>query len=82
MVCVDQTTAERNEEPFVTLAKTRRFEGGVFFGVHTCLLGGGAVVGGGGGRVEVRVGERVVAFREGEEGGDERLVGWLDGEGG
>ncbi|KAA6407533.1 MAG: PLP-dependent transferase [Lasallia pustulata] len=41
MVCVDQTTGERNQEPFVTLAKTRRFEGGVFFGVHACLLGSG-----------------------------------------
>ena len=37
MVCVDQGTAEKNEEPFVTLAKTRRREGKVFFGVHTAL---------------------------------------------
>ncbi|KAI4207547.1 MAG: hypothetical protein LQ346_000479 [Caloplaca aetnensis] len=40
MVCVDQTTAERSEEPFVTLAKTRRREGEgskVFFGVHCAL---------------------------------------------
>ena len=37
MVCVDQGTAEKNEEPFVTLAKTRRSEGKVFFGVHTAL---------------------------------------------
>ena len=37
MVCVDQGTAERNAEPFVTLAKTRRQEGKVFFGVHTAL---------------------------------------------
>lgn len=36
MVCVDQMTAEKNEEPFVTLAKTRRFQGRVLFGVHTC----------------------------------------------
>lgn len=36
MVCVDQMTAEKNEEPFVTLAKTRRFQGKVLFGVHTC----------------------------------------------
>ncbi|KAL6716367.1 hypothetical protein ACLMJK_005933 [Lecanora helva] len=40
MVCVDQHSAEKNEEPFVTLAKTRRKEGKVFFGVHTALLGG------------------------------------------
>jgi len=38
MVCVDQVTAEKNEQPFVTLAKTRRFGGKVLFGVHTCLL--------------------------------------------
>jgi molybdenum cofactor sulfurtransferase len=37
MVCVDQTSAEMNEEPFVTLAKTRRFGGRVLFGVHTAL---------------------------------------------
>lgn len=35
MVCVDQRSAEKNEEPFVTLAKTRRKDGKVFFGVHT-----------------------------------------------
>lgn len=40
MVCIDQTTAERSEEPFVTLAKTRRRDGEgskVFFGVHCAL---------------------------------------------
>lgn len=37
MVCVDQASAEKNEEPFVTLAKTRRFGGRVLFGVHTAL---------------------------------------------
>lgn len=36
MICVDQDTAIKNEEPFVTLAKTRRFEGKVFFGSHMC----------------------------------------------
>ncbi|KAF5023591.1 hypothetical protein F66182_4349 [Fusarium sp. NRRL 66182] len=34
MVCVDQETGEKKEEPFVTLAKTRRFDGKVYFGVH------------------------------------------------
>jgi molybdenum cofactor sulfurtransferase len=34
MVCVDQQTGAKNEEPFVTLAKTRRFDGKVFFGTH------------------------------------------------
>lgn len=36
MICVDQETAEKNEEPFVTLAKTRRFESKIFFGSHMC----------------------------------------------
>ncbi|KAK7430864.1 hypothetical protein QQZ08_002653 [Neonectria magnoliae] len=34
MVCVDQETAEKKEEPYTTLAKTRRFDGKVYFGVH------------------------------------------------
>lgn len=37
MVCVDQESGEKNEEPFVTLAKTRRFGGRILFGVHTAL---------------------------------------------
>lgn len=38
MVCIDQYTAEKNEEPYVTLSKTRRFDGKVFFGQHTCHM--------------------------------------------
>ncbi|KAJ8113692.1 hypothetical protein OPT61_g4238 [Boeremia exigua] len=38
MVCIDQRTAERDQEPFTTLAKTRRFDGRVYFGEHTCYL--------------------------------------------
>lgn len=38
MICVDQQTAERNQEPFVTLSKTRRFDGRVYFGEHTSHL--------------------------------------------
>ncbi|PHH92262.1 hypothetical protein CDD83_8187 [Cordyceps sp. RAO-2017] len=34
MVCVDQETAERRQEPLTTLAKTRRFDGRVYFGTH------------------------------------------------
>ena len=37
MVCVDQHNAERNEQPFCMLAKTRRKDGKVFFGVHSAL---------------------------------------------
>jgi molybdenum cofactor sulfurtransferase len=34
MVCVDQSTGERRQEPFSTLAKTRRLNGKVYFGTH------------------------------------------------
>ncbi|KAL0475722.1 molybdenum cofactor sulfurase [Neurospora intermedia] len=39
MVCIDQATGLKTAggEPFVTLSKTRRFEGKVFFGVHMGL---------------------------------------------
>ncbi len=36
MICIDQKTAIKDSEPFITLAKTRRFEGKVFFGSHMC----------------------------------------------
>lgn len=38
MICIDQDTAERNEEPLVTLAKTRRFDSKVYFGCHMCHI--------------------------------------------
>lgn len=37
MVCIDQMTAERREEPLSTLAKTRRMGGKVLFGRHVGL---------------------------------------------
>ncbi|KAN0071519.1 Pyridoxal phosphate-dependent transferase [Elaphomyces granulatus] len=37
LVCVDQFTAVRSEEPFSTLAKTRRIDGKVVFGRHISL---------------------------------------------
>ena len=48
MVCVDQETAERHEEPFVSLAKTRRRNGGMWFGMHMChdAAGGEKIDGG------------------------------------
>lgn len=36
MVCVDQKTGDKKQEPYVTLAKTRRFDGKVYFGCHMC----------------------------------------------
>jgi molybdenum cofactor sulfurtransferase len=58
MVCIDQESGEKNQEPFVTLAKTRRFAGrGVLFGVHTCLaekqVGNGA---------RIKAGDEVVTW--------------------
>jgi molybdenum cofactor sulfurtransferase len=40
MLCVDQQTAETRQEPFVTLAKTRREDGKVWFGIHLALQRG------------------------------------------
>jgi len=57
MVCVDQINAENNEQPFVTLAKTRRFGGKVLFGVHTCLLPRS-----GASSATIRVGDAVKTF--------------------
>ena len=37
MVCVDQKSAQKRQEPFTTLAKTRRRDGKVWFGIHLCL---------------------------------------------
>ncbi|KAG6024068.1 hypothetical protein E4U41_001869 [Claviceps citrina] len=37
MVCVDQSTGSRRREPFSTLARTRRFDGKVYFGAHMRL---------------------------------------------
>ena len=36
MICIDQETAEKNAEPFLTLAKTRKMDGKVWFGSHMC----------------------------------------------
>lgn len=34
MVCINQETGAKSDEPFVTLTKTRRFDSKVFFGTH------------------------------------------------
>lgn len=62
MVCVDQETAEKNEEPFVTLAKSRRIGGRVLFGqhaVHLPLESGGSIP-------KIRVGDVVKVWVDGE----------------
>lgn len=61
MVCVDQESAEKNGEPFVTLAKTRRSDGRVLFGVHTALAANG------GSHAAIKAGDVVETFgRDGE----------------
>ena len=57
MVCVDQESAERRQEPFSTLAKTRMRDGKVWFGVHLapCFERDGNQ------EIFVRVGDRVTA---------------------
>ncbi|KXX75103.1 Molybdenum cofactor sulfurase [Madurella mycetomatis] len=67
MVCIDQETAEKSEEPFVTLSKTRRFDGKVFFGVHMCYKGSGELTREGQ-FPTVRVGDGVVAEWRGQGG--------------
>ncbi|MDI1491021.1 MAG: hypothetical protein OHK93_002226 [Ramalina farinacea] len=59
MVCIDQTTGEKDGEPFITLAKTRRNKGQVFFGVHTALAKGGDDEA----NARVKVGDRVVPIK-------------------
>ncbi|BDD64028.1 hypothetical protein MPDQ_005920 [Monascus purpureus] len=39
MVCIDQYSGVRCDEPFSTLAKTRKFDGKVLFGRHAALSG-------------------------------------------
>ncbi|TKA68106.1 hypothetical protein B0A49_08711 [Cryomyces minteri] len=77
MVCIDQDTAAKNEEPFTTLAKTRRFDGKVFFGQHTCYLppvGDRSVDAQ---NPTIMVGDPVRPFYEGEEGDDSMLSACL-----
>ncbi|KPI45545.1 Molybdenum cofactor sulfurase [Cyphellophora attinorum] len=64
MVCIDQTDATRRQEPFSTLAKTRRREGKVWFGAHLALVGGrgGDELDGGGEKGWVKVGDRVECY--------------------
>ncbi|KAI6887709.1 PLP-dependent transferase [Hortaea werneckii] len=57
MVCIDQRSGEKNQEPFVTLAKTRRFDGRVLFGVHTALATGSE-----GGCLRIAAGDFVETF--------------------
>lgn len=57
MVCIDQVSGEKNQEPFVTLAKMRRFDGRVLFGVHTAFASGHSATG-----ASIVVGDSVEPF--------------------
>jgi len=37
MICIDQRTAVMGKEPLFTLAKYRRENGRILFGIHLCL---------------------------------------------
>ncbi|KAJ4301059.1 hypothetical protein N0V90_003149 [Kalmusia sp. IMI 367209] len=66
MICVDQQTAERNQEPFVTLSKTRRFDGRVYFGEHTSHLAQDNLLSPLGQNPTIMVGDTVRAYFEEE----------------
>ena len=56
MVCVNQKDASRRPEPFSTLAKTRKRDGKVWFGMHMCLQ---QTADGAARAAHIRVGDRV-----------------------
>ena len=58
MITVDQYSGEKNEEPLVTLAQTRRKGGNICFGVHTALMHDMDE-----NRARIRVGDNVVPSR-------------------
>jgi molybdenum cofactor sulfurtransferase len=73
MVCVDQQTSQRDQEPFVTLSKTRRFDGRVYFGEHTCHLPVGDRASPLVQFPTIMVGDSVRPYLEGDESCDEIL---------
>ena len=78
MVCIDPNTGERKQEPFVTLAKTRRFDGKVFFGQHTRHMPHRDYLSAIAGSPTIRVGDPLRAFAEDDEAFDMQLRAWLD----
>lgn len=73
MVCIDQQSAEKNQEPFVTLSKTRRFDGRVYFGEHTCHLPMGDPSSPLKQNPTIMAGDAVYSFRADEVGQDRQL---------
>lgn len=62
MVCIDQETSARSDEPYSTLAKTRKINGKVYFGRHACLSN--ASLNGNVAFPTVKVGDRVLPSYE------------------
>lgn len=71
MVCIDQMTGVKGDEPLSTLAKTRKVGGKTYFGRHVCLsvgeMGEMSEGGGDGEGKTVMVGDRVVPVYDGHE---------------
>ncbi|EYE92242.1 putative molybdenum cofactor sulfurase protein (HxB) [Aspergillus ruber CBS 135680] len=71
MVCIDQMTGVKGDEPLSTLAKTRKIGGKTYFGRHVCLsygeIGDMGEGYGDGERTTVMVGDRVVPVYDGHE---------------
>ena len=65
MVCIDQTTAQKDEEPYVTLSKTRTIGGRVLFGQHATHV----PVEGREGVAGIKVGDLVRVWAREEEDG-------------
>ena len=62
MICVDQKSAQRRQEPFTTLAKTRRKDGKVWFGMHLCLASSHVQGSVSPARLLIQVGDRVKGY--------------------
>jgi molybdenum cofactor sulfurtransferase len=63
MVNIDQDTGTRSAEPFVTLAKTRRRDGKIYFGQHACHVPGDDSTSPGCLSPTIAVGDRVTAVQ-------------------
>ncbi|RDW81296.1 putative molybdenum cofactor sulfurase protein (HxB) [Aspergillus mulundensis] len=67
MVCVDQYTGQRGDEPYATLAKTRKVERKILFGRHISPVGDARAHGEGGCLGTVMVGDVVVPSYEDDD---------------
>ncbi|KAK2596253.1 hypothetical protein QQS21_006345 [Conoideocrella luteorostrata] len=61
MICIDPRTSIRRPEPYVTLSKTRRFGGKIFFGSHLAMINSELEMYGSGEVHAIQTGYEVVA---------------------